>query len=93
MTHKNIKVKFDGIKYNDVMFEFKKEIGIKEIVKTMLSMRGVSMSAISEKLKKEKGVILSQSGISKKLSTGTIRFNEVKAIADILGYEITIKEK
>ena len=75
------------------MFKFEKEIDIKEVVKTMLLMKGVSMAGISEKLKHQKGISLSQSNISTKLSKGTIRFNEVKAIADILGYEITIKEK
>lgn len=69
------------------------DFDIKEIVKTMLAMRSTSMQAISDKLKKEKKISLSQSGISKKLSTGTIRFNEVKAIAELLGYEIVIRER
>lgn len=75
------------------MFEFGRELDVKEIVKTMLAMRSTSMQAISDKLKKEKKISLSQSGISKKLSTGTIRFNEIKAIAELLGYEILIREK
>jgi hypothetical protein len=75
------------------MFEFGKELDVKEIVKTMLAMRSTSMQVISDKLKKEKKISLSQSGISKKLSTGTIRFNEIKAIAELLGYEILIREK
>lgn len=74
------------------MFEFGKGLEIKEIVKTMLAMRSTSMQVMSDILKKEKNISLSQSGISKKLSTGTIRFNEVKAIAELLGYEIVIRE-
>lgn len=75
------------------MFEFGRELDVREIVKTMLAMRSISMQAVSDKLKKEKKISLSQSGISKKLSTGTIRYNEIKAIAELLGYEIVIREK
>lgn len=75
------------------MIEFGTGFDIREIVKTMLAVRGASMQVISDRLKKEKNINLSQSGISKKLSTGTIRFNEVKAIAELLGYEVLVREK
>lgn len=75
------------------MLEFGRGLDIKEIVKTMLAMKSTSMQAISSKLKEEKNINLSQSGLSKKLSTGTVRFNEIKAIAELLGYEVIIREK
>lgn len=75
------------------MFEYDKNADINEIIKTMLLMKGTSLRKLSEKLEKSKDIKLSQSNISKKLQRGTIRFNEVKEIADILGYEIIIKEK
>ncbi|MDD3436697.1 MAG: hypothetical protein PHC64_06050 [Candidatus Gastranaerophilales bacterium] len=75
------------------MFEFGSGFDIKEIVKTMLAMKSTSMQAISGRLKNEKNISLSQSGLSKKLSTGTIRFNEIKAIAELLGYEVIIRGK
>ena len=79
--------------YTVSMFEFGTRFDIREIVKTMLAMKGTSMQAISDKLKKEKNIILSQSGLSKKLSSWTVRFNEIKAIAELLGYEVIIREK
>lgn len=75
------------------MFEFGIGFDIKEIVKTMLAMKSTSMQVISDRLKKEKNISLSQSGLSKKLTTGTIRFNEIKAIAELLGYEVIIRER
>lgn len=75
------------------MFEYEKNADISNIIKTMLLMKGTSLRKLSEKLQNLKGIKLSQPNISDKLRRGTIRFNEVKEIADILGYEIIIKEK
>ena len=55
------------------MFEFGRELDIKEVVKTMLAMRSTSTQTVSDRLKKEKEISLSQPGISKKLSKGTVR--------------------
>ncbi len=93
MTYVQREVKFLKIIYTVNMFEFGNGLDVKEIVKTMLAMKSTSMQAMSDRLKKEKNISLSQSGMSKKLSTGTIRFNEIKAMAELLGYEVVIREK
>lgn len=75
------------------MFKYDENTDIGNIVKTMLLMRGLSMRKLAKILTDKNKKNCSQSNISQKLSKGTIRFNEVKEIADILGYKIIIEEK
>lgn len=66
---------------------------IRERIKMMLLWRDVSLSALVRKLNKIHNKNHSQPNLSAKLIKNTIRFNEVEEIANLLGYEIILKEK
>lgn len=69
-----------------------KNMAIKEDIKMLLAKKATTMTTLAEKLSTKDNIITVQS-ISKKLSKGTIKFEEVRKILDILGYEIEYKEK
>ena len=65
---------------------------IKEDIKMLLAKKATTMTQLAEKLSNNNNKITVQS-ISKKLSKGTIKFEEVRKILDILGYDIEYKER
>lgn len=67
-------------------------MSIKEDIKMLLAKNGITMTELAKKLSTEEEQVTVQS-ISKKLSKKTIKFEEVRKILDILGYEIEYKEK
>ena len=67
-------------------------MSIREDIKMLLAKKAVTMTELAEKLSTKDNIITVQS-ISKKLSKKTIKFEEVRNILDILGYEIEYKEK
>jgi hypothetical protein len=71
----------------------KRDYTVREQVKMMLLLRDVSLSKVVRKLNKEYGDSDSQSNLSRKLIKNTIRYDEVKKIADILGFNINFQEK
>lgn len=50
------------------------------------------MTEVAKRLSTKENIVTVQS-LSKKLSKGTIRFEEVRAILDIIGFSIEYKEK
>jgi hypothetical protein len=69
-----------------------KEFTIREQIKMMLLWRDISLSSLVKKLN-EKGYSSSQSNLSRKLINSTIKFDEIKDIAKILGYKIVFQEE
>ena len=67
-------------------------INIRNDIKMMLAKRGMTMTQLAEKLSTQDKKITVYS-LSKKLRLNTIKFQEVREILDILGYEIEYKEK
>lgn len=67
-------------------------MSIKEDIKMLLAKKAMTMTHLAELLSTEQETVTVQS-ISKKLSKQTIKFEEVRKIMDILGYEIEYKEK
>lgn len=61
-------------------------------IKSYIVKSGWKLIDIVEKLK-DYGINTTASALSNKLSRDTIRFSEVKAIADIIGYKIEWTEK
>ncbi|MBU3135031.1 LLM class flavin-dependent oxidoreductase [Clostridium gasigenes] len=61
-------------------------------IKSYIALSGWKIVDIVEKLK-EYGIETTPQGLSNKLSRDTIRFSEVKAIADIIGYKIDWTKK
>lgn len=70
-----------------------KNSNTKNEIKMLLSLRDISLCKLVRKLNQIHNTNHQHSNLSKKLIKNTIRFSEVKEIADLLGYEITFKEK
>ena len=64
-------------------------LNAKELVQLLLTREGMTQKELSEKLTNRTGKTLAPSGLSRKLLQGTIAYNEVVMIADILGYDLT----
>lgn len=67
-------------------------MSIREDIKMLLAKRAMTMTELA-KIMTEKGTKTSIKGLSNKLAQKTIKFEEVRKILDILGYEIEYKEK
>ena len=64
---------------------------IKNEVKSYIVKEGFTMKKIAGLLDKESNVALQN--LSNKLTRGTIKYSEIKEIAEILGYEIKWEKK
>lgn len=62
-------------------------MGIREDIKALLAHENVTMQSIAEKLN------TSVQNLSNKLRSRTIRFEDVREIADLLGYDIEFKKR
>ena len=65
----------------------------KEIIKVLLSRGHIKQKDLAEILTKETGKKYTQGSLSQKISRGSISYDEVSLIAEILGYEINFTEK
>lgn len=65
----------------------------KELIKVLLSEQGVKQKELAQILRERTGKPYTPGSLSQKTSRGTISYNEVLLIADILGYEISINRK
>ena len=65
-----------------------------EYIKILLAKEKMTITDLASKISLMLGKRLSRSGLSNKLINNTLRFNELLAICDILGYDLTfIKRK
>lgn len=67
-------------------------MSIREDIKMLLAQKAMTMTEVAKKLSVNGNTVTVQS-LSKKLSKQTIRFEEVRKILDILGYDIEYKER
>lgn len=67
-------------------------MSIKEDIKMLLAKKAMTMTELAKRLSNDDIQVTVQS-ISKKLSKRTIKFEEVRKILDVLGYDIEYKEK
>ncbi len=65
----------------------------KELVKVLLSEQKVQQKELAQMLSEKAGKSYTPSGLSHKIGRGTISYDEVLLIADILGYEISVNRK
>jgi hypothetical protein len=65
----------------------------KEVVKLLLTREMLTQKKLTELLTEKTNKKYSPESFSRKLSGGTITYNEVALIADILGYEIKFEPK
>lgn len=66
---------------------------IKKEIKSKIALSGFTLTSIVEEMNKQLDTPTTVQNISNKLTRGTIKYSEVKMIADILGMEIEWKEK
>lgn len=69
-----------------------KSQSIKDEVKGYITLSGWQMGEVAEKLGDGKSKVALQN-LSNKLTKGTIKYSEVKRIAEMIGYEIEWKKK
>lgn len=62
-------------------------------VKTLLAQRAMTIKDLAEKLTKFSGKTYSPNGISQRLGRGSLTYNEMLQIAEILGYKIEFIDK
>ena len=65
------------------------KLNAKELVKLLLTKEFMTQKELAEIISKKLGKTYAPQGLSRKLSQGTISYNEVLMIADILGYDLT----
>lgn len=68
------------------------KLNAKELVKLILTKECLTQKELVNMLNEKCDKKYTQDGLSRKLSKGTITFNEVMTIADILGYQIELKK-
>ena len=68
------------------------KLNAKELIQLLLSKELLTQKELSNILYEKTGKYYSQPGLSRKLSRGTITFNEIVEIIDILGYQFDIKK-
>jgi len=73
------------ILYNQIM----KNIKAKEQIKAMTALKGITLTKLAELISKKTKENYSVSSLSQKLGRGTIPYNEVMMIADILGFKVS----
>ena len=65
----------------------------KELIKILLDREKVKQKELAEILTKNSNKKYTPGSLSQKINRGTISYNEVVMIADILGYEIKVERK
>jgi len=66
---------------------------IKKEIKVLLVRENLSMRKLIDLMNEKNNTSDTVQNLSKKLTRGTIRFNEVEQIVDALGYNLEIKKK
>lgn len=75
------------------LYNFFMKLNAKELVKLIITKKCITQKELVQILNEKTPKKYTQDGLSRKLTKGTITFNEIMLILDILGYEIDLKEK
>lgn len=67
-------------------------MSIREDIKMLLAKKAMTMTRLAELLT-ENGMKTSIKSLSNKLTAKTIKFEEVRTILDVMGYDIEYKER
>lgn len=92
MNYSNIEFKICQTKKKFNIINYMK-LKAKEQIKVLLSQENIMQKDLVKMLAKEMGKNYLPTSLSQKLSRGTISYNEVLLIADILGYDIEFKKR
>ena len=68
-------------------------IRAKEQIKSLVALRGVTMTQLTDMVSKKTKRNYSLSSLSQKLNRGSIPYNEVMMIADVLGFNVSYERK
>ena len=69
------------------------KLNAKELVKLILTKEALTQKELVEMLNEKTDKKYTQGGLSRKLSQGTITYNEVANIIEVLGYDIELIKK
>lgn len=69
------------------------QLNAKEIIKIILNRENVKQKELAKILTDKTGKTYTPGSLSQKISRGTISYNEVSVITDILGYDIKIEKR
>lgn len=69
------------------------KLNAREIVKVLLYKESVKQKDLVQMLNEKSDKPYTPGGLSRKLGRGTISYNEVALIADLLGYDIEFKKR
>lgn len=64
-------------------------IKAKEQIKSLIALKGMNLTQLANLLTTKTGKKYTLDSLSKKLNRGTIPYNEVMMIADILGFKVS----
>lgn len=68
-------------------------MAVREDIKVLLAKEAITLTELAEMLSEKTKKKFTVYGLSKKLLKSTMRYDEVKEIAECLGYEIDFKRK
>ena len=69
------------------------KLNAKELVKLILTKEALTQKELVEMLNEKTDKKYTQGGLSRKLGQGTITYNEVANVIEVLGYDIELKKK
>lgn len=75
-------------KYNNSM-----KLLVREQIKTLLAQEGVKLKELAAMISEKTGKNCAPNVLSRKLTHGTLSYNEVILITELLGYEISFNKK
>ena len=75
------------------LYNYSMKFSAKDLIKLLISREGLTQKKLASIIEGTIGKKYTADGLSRKLNRGTITYNEVAMIADILGYEIKIEPK
>lgn len=75
------------------MYNFYMKLSAKELIKLLLMRRNVRQKDLAEMLSQKTGKKYTTGSLSQKISRGSLLYDEVVIIADILDYNVEISEK
>ncbi len=67
-------------------------VDVKEQIKLLASRRGLMLKDLAQKLTEKTGKIYTATSFTAKLRRGSLSYNEVLTICEILGYKITFSD-
>jgi len=69
------------------------KLNAKEVIKILLTREGIKQKDLAVTLTQKTGKKYTQGSLSQKIGRGTISYNEVVLIADLLGYDINVEKR